>query len=242
MDLQPGQYPPVLYRLPEVLQSNEMWICEGEKDADSVSALGLCGATAPNGAGKWPGLVEKFCIHEPLRAKKVYILPDNDPVDPKTKRRPGIEHAADIARTLYGFAASVKIIELPGLPAKGDVSDFIAMHGPEKAKDMLLELAEKTEDYQPTTEDAESDEQKEHEKKSRFVFTRLFDLWQDTGAKSFLDQHSVGWVCMETDDGSKNIRINSPEFIRYWRWCYVTLMENQSRRKPLQISETTLKL
>ena len=31
--------------------------------------------------------------------------------------------------TLQGIAASVRIVELPGLPAKGDVSDWMAAGG-----------------------------------------------------------------------------------------------------------------
>lgn len=47
----------VLYRLPDVMQAAKdgqcIYICEGEKDADNLHTIGLCGTTAPMGAGKW---------------------------------------------------------------------------------------------------------------------------------------------------------------------------------------------
>jgi hypothetical protein len=43
--------PRVLYRLPELMQfpSATVFICEGEKDADAVAALGLCATTISGG-------------------------------------------------------------------------------------------------------------------------------------------------------------------------------------------------
>ena len=49
------------------------------------------------------------------------ILPDND--------APGRAHAQAWAEILHGTAASIKILELPGLPEKGDVSDWLAAGG-----------------------------------------------------------------------------------------------------------------
>jgi len=62
----------------------------------------------------------------------VAILPDND--------EPGRKHARDVALSLRGIATQVKVVDLPGLPKKGDVSDWLAAgHGPEE----LLRLVEK---------------------------------------------------------------------------------------------------
>ncbi len=139
---------PVLYRLPGVLKAQQVWVAEGEKDADTLSALGLCGTTSPMGAGKW----HKVCVDgrppESLRDKLVIICPDND--------KTGRDHAQDVARSLHGFAATVKILDLPGLPEKGDVSDFIQAHG-EDAKPKLLEIAEHSAEYDPSAEITEFD-------------------------------------------------------------------------------------
>jgi DNA primase len=56
-----------------------------------------------------------------LQGRDVIILPDND--------EPGKKHAEKIARSLWKIARQVKIVDLPGLPAKGDVSDWLNMAG-----------------------------------------------------------------------------------------------------------------
>ncbi len=91
------------------------------------------------GAGKIQKLQSEHGIHEPLRGKHVIICSDND--------SPGKRHAQDIASSLTGIAASVKVLELPGLTERQDVSDFITIHGPDEAKRLLLELAETTPEY-----------------------------------------------------------------------------------------------
>jgi len=123
----------VLYNLPRVFKARAVYLCEGEKDADAVGRLGLVGTTAPGGAGTWrPEYTES------LRAKKVAILPDND--------GPGREHAQKVAQSLHGAAESVRIVELPGLPDKGDVSDWIAAGG---TKDDLLRLTRDAPQWEP---------------------------------------------------------------------------------------------
>jgi hypothetical protein len=118
----------VLYRLPELLAADPgrpVFLVEGEKDADNLAALCLVATTGAMGAGKW-----RSEYAEALRGRHVCILPDND--------EPGRKHAADVARQLQGVAASVKILQLPDLPPKGDVSDWLAAGG---SKQALLELA-----------------------------------------------------------------------------------------------------
>jgi hypothetical protein len=119
-----GDAPDVPYRLPELLAASEsepVLIVEGEKCADwlaSWNVVATCnrgGATAPkvgrNYRGKWqPGISPHFA------GRKIIILPDNDDT--------GRAHANDVARNLHGIAASVRLLELPGLPAKGDIIDW----------------------------------------------------------------------------------------------------------------------
>jgi len=135
----------VLYRLPEVLaavrEGRTVFVAEGEKDADNLTALGLTATTAPMGAGKWQPE-----YGEALRGARVVILPDND--------EPGRKHAEAVAKALAGVAAEVKAVELPGLPPKGDVSDWLGAGG---TKEELLALVEAAEPWQPpagTGEDA----------------------------------------------------------------------------------------
>ena len=117
----------VLYRLPELLASSYTFLCEGEKDCDSLVALGLVATTNPMGAGKWKQEYTEF-----LRGKHVIILPDNDEI--------GVKHACARAIDLGGAAASIKIVKLPDLPEKGDVTDWIAAGG---TKEQLRELVKK---------------------------------------------------------------------------------------------------
>jgi len=104
----------VLYRLPELLSAPDevVWIVEGEKDADRLHSHGLLATTNPAGAGKW-----RSDCGECLLGRDVIILPDNDD--------PGRRHAHKIARSLQSIARSIKLVNLPDLPLKGDVSDWL---------------------------------------------------------------------------------------------------------------------
>ena len=109
--------PRVLYNLPSVVESETVYSEEGEKDANLVISMDLTGTTLPMGAGKVRTLDEKWGILKPLYGKKVRIIPDKD--------KPGLEHAREVAARLVGKAASIKILELPGLGPKEDVSDLV---------------------------------------------------------------------------------------------------------------------
>lgn len=109
----------VLYRLPELLAADTaapVFYPEGEKDADRLAALGLVATTHAGGAGRW-----RPEYAAALRGRHVVVLPDNDP--------PGRAGARKVAEGLRGIAASIKILDLPGLPEKGDVSDWLSAKG-----------------------------------------------------------------------------------------------------------------
>jgi 5S rRNA maturation endonuclease (ribonuclease M5) len=110
----------VLYRLSEVLEAvkagRTIYIPEGEKDVETLRTLGLTGTCNAMGAGKW-----RDAYNVALQGAHVVLLPDND--------TPGRNHAQQVAQALYGVAASIKLLELSGLPEKGDVSDWVAAGG-----------------------------------------------------------------------------------------------------------------
>lgn len=112
-----GDVPPVLYRVPEVVAAandgKRVFIVEGEKDADAIAAFGYTATTSPMGAGKW-----RETFSDTLKGAEVVILPDNDD--------PGKAHAEQIAASLASRGCVVRVVQLPGLPAKGDVSDWLA--------------------------------------------------------------------------------------------------------------------
>jgi hypothetical protein len=65
-------------------------------------------------------LVDPVCWKH-FKDKNVVILPDNDDN--------GRKHARQVARLVQPFAASIKIIEIPGLPEGGDVADWLGCGG-----------------------------------------------------------------------------------------------------------------
>ncbi|GAF26896.1 predicted P-loop ATPase and inactivated derivatives [Moorella thermoacetica Y72] len=129
----------VPYRLPEIIEAVKsglpIFVVEGEKDADNLAALGVAATTSPQGAGKWPDDPE---FNKYFQGADVIILPDNDD--------PGQQHAQKVARILAKIARKIKIVKLPGLPVKGDVSDFLAAG---HSKDELVAMVEQAPFYDP---------------------------------------------------------------------------------------------
>ncbi len=115
----------VLFRLPELLAADPaavVYLVEGEKKVDLLRSLGFVATCNVGGSkGKWLSSYTKA-----LAGRNVVILPDNDPINPGTGERPGHDWAVRILKNISGTAASVRIVELPGLPAKGDIVDWIA--------------------------------------------------------------------------------------------------------------------
>ena len=110
----------VPYRLPDLLEAIQVrrvvFVVEGEKDADRLHSCGLVATCNAGGAGNWTAEHSKH-----LRGARVTILPDNDEA--------GRKHGHEVAAKLYGIAAEVRVVELPDLPAKGDVSDWLEAGG-----------------------------------------------------------------------------------------------------------------
>jgi hypothetical protein len=128
-DYKPGDVRRVLYRLPELLQYpyGTVFVCEGEKDANRVADLEHCATTVAG--GKWTD----DCVRA-LTGRDVLILEDNDEA--------GRKKALVTARALHGTAATIRIVRLPGLPERGDVSDWLDAH-PSNA-DRLVDICFET--------------------------------------------------------------------------------------------------
>lgn len=124
-----NEIPLVLYKLPELLaevaQGKTIYFVEGEKDVLSLRTINLPATSCAGGAAaKWlQGYSDAFI------GADVVIFPDND--------EPGGKHALKVLKGLQGVAKSVKIVELPGLPEKGDVSDWLESGGTAR---QLMEL------------------------------------------------------------------------------------------------------
>jgi len=114
----------VLYRLPDlrkaIAEHRTVYVVEGEKDVETLRRLGLtatccCGGACDKPANWLPQYTET------LRGAEVAILPDND--------EPGRKHANIVLEALEGVAKQVRVVDLPDLPPKGDVSDWVQAGG-----------------------------------------------------------------------------------------------------------------
>lgn len=125
---------PLPYRLPEMLaQQNTILIVEGEKDVDNLYGIGLTATTNSGGAKNFSdSLVQWFAN------RVIIVLPDNDEV--------GQEHAQIVAQKLHPVATSIRIVNLPGLGPKGDVSDWIKAGG---TKSQLIDICKAAPFWEP---------------------------------------------------------------------------------------------
>ena len=107
----------VVYHADELVEEAETYWVEGEKDADRLRSLGLQATTSCGGAAAW----ERGEYIAQLPRTTLYIIPDNDP--------PGYTYAALVAKAAVDAGLTVKILALPGVPPKGDVSDWLDRGG-----------------------------------------------------------------------------------------------------------------
>ncbi len=131
----------VLYRLPELAGADYVFLPEGEKDADTLTSMGLTATTAPGGAGA-PWLDSYTAT---LARKHVTVMVDSD--------APGRKRGRKIAEALSGKAASVKVLDLaPDREDGFDVSDWAAGKDPIDAGEELSVLVDRLRDWAPETE------------------------------------------------------------------------------------------
>lgn len=124
---------PVPYRLPELLADIRdgfpIFIVEGEKKVDLLREQGVPATCNHGGAGKFPdALVDWF------KGADVILMPDNDEA--------GRKHTDIVGRKLEGIARRIRVLDLPGLPPKGGVDDWLPAGGTaERLYDLMDETA-----------------------------------------------------------------------------------------------------
>jgi hypothetical protein len=137
--------PRVIYRLPEVKDAiaggDPVYVVEGEKDVDALWRIGIPATCNVAGAGKWRDEDSAF-----LAGADVVVCPDHD--------EPGRRHADLVARSLAGIAARVRVLHLPNLPDKGDVSDWLDAGG---TADALWTLADAAPEWHGESADDDID-------------------------------------------------------------------------------------
>lgn len=101
----------LLWKLPAVAAASEVLITEGERDAQTLTALGLVATTASGGSqAPW---LESF-THE-LTGKRVIIFPDND--------APGEKYGRLVEKALNGKAAELLYVQMPS--GFKDVTEYV---------------------------------------------------------------------------------------------------------------------
>ena len=107
-----------LYRVPKIQQAiavgDIVFVVEGEKDVHTLEGLGMTATCSSGGAQSW-----RDNYADLLAGARIVVLPDNDPE--------GVHYADTVARTVRGKAESVKVVELPGLRPKQDITDWVNM-------------------------------------------------------------------------------------------------------------------
>lgn len=150
-----GSIPRILYNLPNVLKAKangeEIWVVEGEKDADTLNSMGVVATTMPNGAGSWSD------IHtEALAGGIILVIADND--------EPGRKHAAHVLSELQKAGCDVQAYSPPRCK---DITDFINDGG---HTDELVRFIPSEDDQAPMeAEEHPDDESDDYEEETRGV-------------------------------------------------------------------------
>lgn len=135
-----------LYRFPELIEevaqgedAPTIYVAEGEKDVDTLTAWGLVATTASGGARHWePHMAEQ------LRDMDVVVLADHD--------KAGRAGAQKKAASLRGVARRVRLLDWRehwrGLPKGADVTDW--RDKADGTPERFLEIVDRLRDWVPT--------------------------------------------------------------------------------------------
>ncbi len=162
----------VPYRLPELIKATrecaDIWLCEGEKDADNLRSLGLTASSFKN----W-----KSEFNQILKSAHVCLIQDHD--------KAGMKQANDAAELLSGNVASLKTIDffqnepLPDKHGK-DFSDWLES---EKQNGLSnVEIAEKLCIFTDNADIWQPFEMNDTEAETDFEETKLKPFPQPSGA------------------------------------------------------------
>jgi putative DNA primase/helicase len=118
----------MLYRLPEVLAATIVFVCEGEKDVETLRAQGFAATTIAGGSNaKW---LPSFSAA--LRGRTVILIPDND--------EPGWTLMRRIADALLGKAARLMCFDDHHRAGLKDITDWFERGHSEVELVNLLEV------------------------------------------------------------------------------------------------------
>lgn len=124
--------PHLLYNLPAVIKSQEVFVVEGEKDVETLRSFGLVATSNSGGASqKWDNDQNHW-----FSGKDVIVIADND--------EPGRRHGENVNSILKPIARTVRVLTVSKLP-KGDVTDWVQKEGGTAAllRELVANTAEK---------------------------------------------------------------------------------------------------
>jgi len=189
----------VVYNLPIILKKADeiIFIVEGEKDANRLSNEGLLATTNSGGAGKW-----KREYSATFKDRHVVILPDND--------APGKEHAQEVVAHLGGIASKIQILELPGLPEKGDVSDWLDLGNTVGNLDIQVK---RTPQWQPQLNRESSNKKcKTGSSDGDSQAAKLVKISEQENTRLFHDERDEAYAVIPSEKGNRNTKIESKKF------------------------------
>ena len=123
----PGPLP--LYRVKDLKDASRIYVVEGEKACDAACKLGQKATTSAHGS-KSPEKSD----WAPIGGREVVILPDNDEV--------GRKYGQKVTKLLLDIDPSTQIkqVELPDLPHKGDIVDYIEARSDKTPEQLRAEV------------------------------------------------------------------------------------------------------
>lgn len=214
--------PPVPYRLPEIIArpDDTIWLVEGEKDADSLAALGLLATTAPGGGGNFP-LTPDFGRW--FDGRTVIAIMDNDATGTRWRER------------VTQAIADVTHIAMPA-PHK-DVSDYLQAGGDlASLQDMALypsDTADTTHGITPTPFqwiDATAIKPREWLYGDHLI-RKFVSLTVSPGGLGKSSLALVEAICMASGrELLKDCEVHEPEPLRVWYWNGEDPQEETQRR------------
>lgn len=132
-DYKLGKTKKVLYRLPELLESDVELLCIADPDVERLRSLGLTATCNSGGAGKWDNEYSRY-----FEGRDVAIFADCDEA--------GWKHAEQVAASMVGSARLIKVIHFDEMPNKSDVTDWLETG---KTKSDLSDLIEQAPEWIP---------------------------------------------------------------------------------------------
>ena len=200
----------VLFNLPKVKKAilDGLWVflVEGEKDVATLEKYGFVATCNPMGAGKWHLEYTKSLI-----GARLIILPDND--------KSGLEHTKKVAETVHASTAELKVIHLPELKDKEDVTDWFEKGHTAKE---LFQIIDNTKPFKASDlEPQQPDKNSKNKETPSQIALRLFE-----DVELFHSSDEVGYASILVGEHIETYRLNQSGFRQFVNKTYYKSTKN----------------